>query len=94
LFSQSNICFIKREHAGHNADCHRRWKRRRRTSGVNTATATWEGYASPSEVKAGDKVKVTYRGTAGGLKKALKVAKQGAAEVKPIKKVPKKADQE
>jgi hypothetical protein len=49
----------------------------------NTATATWEGYASSSEVKSGDYVKVTYQGTVGGLNKAIKVAK----ELRPIKKL-------
>jgi hypothetical protein len=45
----------------------------------NTATATWVGYASPSDVKAGDNVNVSYLGTVGGLKKAITVTKQGAA---------------
>lgn len=49
----------------------------------STATASWQGYSSPSEVKAGDNVIVTYQGTVdgtvNGLKKATKVAKQGNA---------------
>jgi hypothetical protein len=56
----------------------------------NTATATWEGYASPSDVKAGDNVKVTYQGTVGGLSKATKVAKQISPKVNPPNKVPTK----
>jgi hypothetical protein len=48
----------------------------------NTATASWVGYASPNDVKAGDNVNVAYMGTVGGLKKAITVAKQGAAESK------------
>jgi hypothetical protein len=42
----------------------------------NTATASWVGYASPSQVQAGDSVNVTYWGTVGGLKKAITVTKQ------------------
>jgi hypothetical protein len=52
----------------------------------NTATASWQGYASPGEVKAGDPVKVTYLGIVGGLKKAISVAKQGSATVGGLKK--------
>ena len=54
----------------------------------NTATASWVGYASPTDVKAGDNVNVTYAGTIGGLKKAIKVAKQGGADFKGPKKTP------
>jgi hypothetical protein len=52
----------------------------------NTATASWQGYASPSEVKAGDPVKVTYLGTVDGLKKAISVAKQGSVSAGGRKK--------
>jgi hypothetical protein len=52
----------------------------------NTATASWQGYSSPSEVKAGDNVIVTYQGTVDGLKKATKVAKQGNASGGGLKK--------
>jgi hypothetical protein len=44
----------------------------------NTATASWQGYSSPSEVKAGDPVIVAYLGTVDGLKKAISVTKQGS----------------
>jgi hypothetical protein len=47
----------------------------------NTATASWPGYASSAEVKAGDPVEVSYSGTIGGLKKAISVKKQGAIEI-------------
>jgi hypothetical protein len=52
----------------------------------NTATATWQGYSSPSEVKAGDNVIVTYLGTVDGIKKAISVAKQGSASAGGPKK--------
>jgi hypothetical protein len=48
----------------------------------NTATASWVGYPSPSDVKAGDNVNVSYFGTVDGLKKAITVTKQGAGQVK------------
>lgn len=48
----------------------------------NTATATWVGYASPSDVKAGDNVSVTYVGILDGLNKAISVSKQGAPNIK------------
>jgi hypothetical protein len=54
----------------------------------NTATASWVGYASPSDVKAGDNVNVRFFGTLDGLKKAVKVTKQGAAEVQGPKQPP------
>jgi hypothetical protein len=45
----------------------------------NIATASWKGYSSPSETKAGDHVIVTYLGTVDGVRKAIAVAKQGNA---------------
>jgi hypothetical protein len=52
----------------------------------NTATASWQGYSSPNEVKAGDPVKVTYLGTVDGLKKAISIAKQGSISAGSPKK--------
>jgi hypothetical protein len=54
----------------------------------DTTTASWVGYTSPNDVKAGDNVNVTYAGTVDGLKKAIKVTKQGAGDIQGPKKTP------
>lgn len=53
----------------------------------DTATATWVGYASSSDVKVGDSVSVTYVGIMGSLNKAISVSKQSSPDIKAPSKL-------